>query len=143
VEAVGPVLDDADLVVQPLHPAVGETEADRCEDAVAVLTEGAPELDEGSEVRAARPGEPGAQVLGRGVRATAVEGAQLLLEQVRPVDAGVEAGDGGEPDALLGSEVLGCLEQRPARALQNGRLGGTLAFTGLGAPEFGRSRSLM
>jgi hypothetical protein len=105
VEAVGAVLDDADLVVETLHPAVREAEPDRGEHAIAVLPERAAELHEGTEVRAARPGEPGAQVLGRRARTAAVEGAQLLLQQVGAIDAGVEAGDGGEPDALLSAAL--------------------------------------
>jgi hypothetical protein len=55
--------------------------------------------------------------------------------KVGAVDASVEAGDSGEPDVLLGAEVLGRLEQRPPRALEHGRLGGALALARLGAPH--------
>jgi hypothetical protein len=95
------MLDDADLVVEALHPAVRDAETDGGKHAVTVLAEGTAELHERCEVGAARPGEPGAQVLRRGARAPAVESPELLLQQVGPEDASVQAGDSGEPYVLL------------------------------------------
>jgi len=50
VEAKGAVAEQADLAVQRLDPAVGQAEADRGEDAVAVAAEGPGELDERLEL---------------------------------------------------------------------------------------------
>jgi hypothetical protein len=62
VEAEGSVAGEADLGVEAFEAAVGESEADRGEDAVAVGSEGAGEADEWAQVRAGGPREPGVQV---------------------------------------------------------------------------------
>jgi hypothetical protein len=65
VEAEGAVADQSDLGVEAFEAAVGEAEADRGEDAVAVGAERAREPDERSQARAAGPGQPGVEVVGR------------------------------------------------------------------------------
>ena len=59
MEAEGAVADQADLAVEAFEAAIGESEADRGEDAVAVAAEGAGEPDEGAQPAAGGPGEPG------------------------------------------------------------------------------------
>ena len=52
VEAEGAVADEADAAVEAFKAAVGEAEADRGEDAVAVAADGAREPDERAQPRA-------------------------------------------------------------------------------------------
>src|SRR3954452_11489492 len=62
VEAEAAVADQADAAVEALEAAVGEPEADGGEDAGAVATDRARELDERDQPRPRRPGEPAIQV---------------------------------------------------------------------------------
>src|SRR5258708_11677675 len=96
MKAIGTMLDDADLVVDAFHPSIGHAEFDGCEDPVAVLPQRAREFHERGKPGAAGPGEPGLQVSPRRSDAASVERPQLLLEQVRVVDAAVEPPDLGE-----------------------------------------------
>ena len=126
MEAAGAVLDDADPVVEALHSTVGEAEAEDGEDALAVLAESASDLHEGGEVQAARPGEPGAEVLFGGPRSASVEHPQLLLEQVGAEDVGVEARDGAETDGSSSRRFAGALRSAHREPLTTAASGETL-----------------
>ena len=112
MEAEAAVADQADAAVEAFQAPVGQAEADRGEDAVAVRAQGAREPDEGLELRARGPGQPGVQVLGRERRVgQVIEQAQLFPEQEGPVEAAVVALDFGERGELADRLVLGRLEQ--------------------------------
>src|SRR5437870_2406012 len=111
MEAIGSMLEHPDLVVDAFQSAIGDAQANGCEYSVAVLAQRGSNLLERGELRAGRPSQPGVQV-GRCRRGRAgVERPQLLLEQVRPVDAGVETSDLAEPEAFVFAEILRCLEE--------------------------------
>src|SRR6266702_4055174 len=126
MEAVGPVTEEADLVVEPFEPTVGETVLDGGEDAILVLADRPAQLDERGEAAGCGPGEPGAEPGLRLGERFAVEVAERLLEQVRAVKRAVDAPEYRELLDLVGIEVLGCLEQDPAGLLDRARL--VLAF---------------
>jgi hypothetical protein len=63
VESEGAVADQADLGVEAFQAAVGEMEADRGEDAVAVLAQRARQLHERTQSGAGGPGEPGVDMV--------------------------------------------------------------------------------
>jgi len=69
-------------------------------------------------------------VLGRRARTTVVEGPRLLREQVRSVDAGVEPGDGGEPEALLVSGFSGALSSARRKPFRTAASAVHLALAG-------------
>ena len=106
------------------------------EDAITMLAKGARQSDEGPEPAAARPGEPGLEVRGRGRDGAVVERSELLLEQVGTVDGPVEVGDFGETGFFLRAEVLGSFEQGPSGALERRRVRRSAVVAGLGAPQF-------
>ena len=67
------------------------------------------ELDERGDLAAPGPGEPGVEY-GDGLGAAVLEHeAELLLQQVGPVELVVVAGDPGELGGLAVGEVLGVL----------------------------------
>src|SRR5437870_9738310 len=128
VEAETPMHDQADAAGEPLEPAVGETEIDRRQDAGLVLSERAGQLDERLQLRAGGGAQPACeQTLGVWARLRPVEGAQLLLEQVAAVEGRVQLGEEGERPLLALAEGGGVLEQRPARALDDGARAAALA----------------
>ncbi len=92
------------------------------------------ELDERLQAAPARPSQPGVEhrlgVLGR----HAVEGTQLLLQEVGAVERPVDGLDVGQLEALAAGQALGVLPQREAGALEVlGR--GDLAGLASGVPD--------
>ena len=88
--------DQADLGVDRLHAGVGEAVADRRDDPLPLLGDRARQLDEGPQATAPRPGEPLIQQADRRPRPEPVDLAQLLLQQVGPVQGPVYPLDVGE-----------------------------------------------
>jgi hypothetical protein len=112
VKAEGAMADEADLAVKAFEAAVGEAEADRGEDAVAVLAQGAREPNERLEPRARCPCEPGAEVRRRERWVgQVVEQPQLFSEQEGAVEVAVGLLDFPEGRELADGLVLGGLEQ--------------------------------
>jgi hypothetical protein len=85
---------DPDLGVEAFEAAVGESKADRGEDAVAVLAQGPREPDERLQPRAGSPGQPGLEVCRRerGV-GQVVEQAELFAQQEGAVEALIDLAD--------------------------------------------------
>jgi hypothetical protein len=110
VEAERAVADEADLAVEAFEAAVGESEADRGEDAIAVRSEGAREADERPQAGARCPGQPGVEVGGRQARVgQVVEQPQLFAQREGAVEAGVgllDFPEGGELSDALNVRAL-------------------------------------
>ena len=79
--------DQADLGVDLLDAGVGEAVLDRGEDPVALVGDRAGELDERRQLASSRPLQPGVEQPTRRGGGELVDLAQLLLEQVRAVQA--------------------------------------------------------
>ena len=106
-EPVGDAGEQPQLGVDALGEPVGQAVGDRGDDPGAVLLDPVVELDEGGDLAAAGPGEPGVEH-GDGLVAAMLEHEpQLFLQQVGPVEAVVVAGDPGQLGGLAGGEVLG------------------------------------
>jgi hypothetical protein len=132
VKAEAAVADEPHAAVEAFQAAVGEAEADRGEDAVAVAAQGAGGLDEGRQAAAAGPGQPGVEVRGRerGVLEV-VEQPQLVVEQegaVQALGALVDLAEGAELVQVL---AVGCLQQRPARVFDPAAGRGVRALMGV------------
>jgi len=69
---------------ESFEASVGEAEADRGEDALAVRSDCAGELDERGELRSRRPGQPGVEVGGRERRAIGASPARVDTPVVLP-----------------------------------------------------------
>ena len=79
MKAEAAVADQSDAAVEAFEATVGESEADRGEDPVAVAAQGAGGLDERRELGACCPSEPGVEVGG---------GERGVLERATQVQAG-------------------------------------------------------
>jgi hypothetical protein len=115
MEAVGSMAEQADLVVQPLEPAVREAMLDGGDDAFVVLAEGPAELHEGRQARTCRPGEPLAKSSPRPSWRAVVDVAEGLLEEVGTVEGTVGATEKRERLGLIVVEVLGRALRRTHR----------------------------
>src|SRR5512132_2889077 len=132
VEAVGAAGDEADLVVERLGASLVDAEADRGEDAVAVAADGSAEADERFEAAAdqavEQPIDQHLDVLG--AEAGLEDPAGRLFELVGAPHLAARGLDPPACSALLVAQLLGPLQQAPARALE--ALGGLLVAE---APE--------
>src|SRR3990172_3957569 len=96
--------------------AVGGVVFDAGADPVAVIGDGLRERDELRDLRATCPDQPAVE-LPHGLRDGQLElEAQLLLEQVWPVEWSVVLLDLGQAGALLGGQVVSVAQQDPASA---------------------------
>src|SRR4051794_1864981 len=120
------------LRVEALEAAVGEAEADRGEDAVAVGAEGAREGDGWSEPRSGGPGEPRVEMRRRQPSVVeVVEQPEILAQQEDAVEPAVGVLDLAQRGQLADRLALGRLEQRPAGALDPAAGRGVRALVGV------------
>jgi len=110
--------DQPDVCVDLLDPGGGEAVLDRGEDPVALLGDRAGELDECRQTCSTRPRQPAVEQATRRGGRELVDLAQLLLEQVRAVHAGVGLLDRGELRRLAVGEVLRVLPDREPGAFE-------------------------
>lgn len=140
VKSEGASCEETDSGISTLDSAVGQAQADGCEDPVAVFADGASQLDEGRQARALRPGAPAVEqsddlVLGE---VAGEDGAEGFFAFVGAPDRTAAAPDRGEAVGLFVRQVLGVFQQRPAGAFEavgEVRLGAVAQLVPVGAAD--------
>jgi len=118
-EAERPMTDRLHLVVHALQRAIRHPERGPGQDPVAVGADGFRQLLEGLEQAVARPPEPLAQVVGGpGGRTVVPEPAEVLLQQVRLHDRGVQPEEAREAGPFVAPEVRRVLQPEEPGALE-------------------------
>src|SRR5258705_12953266 len=97
---------------------IGQSVVEGVADQGQVVADGRGQLDEFGDTAAGSPGDPPGEQDPAGLASRGEHRAELLLEQVGPIETVVGLSDGRDRGALLAGEVAGVVQYGPAGAFE-------------------------